>query len=150
MNTSWMRSMKERELPGRLWTLNKTCKVYWIPVFSDLSYWNTLFFDKYKNDPIPSDVQDGGGGGGLSFLLGDKNVTFSVAVRLSLGRNLRQVWWWRVTVAASFDVISSRWSRSKVKLVDKMMRSTYLWVILNVKNKKSTNSRGFYLISNSW
>ena len=39
-------------------------------------------------------------------------------------------------MAARFDVISSSWSRNKVKLAHKMMRSTYLWVILHVKHKE--------------
>ena len=41
-------------------------------------------------------------------------------------------------------------STIKVKLVDKMMQSTYLYVILHVKHKKLPIPAVFYLISNSW
>ena len=36
--------------------------------------------------------------------------TFSVAVRLSLARILRQIRWWSVPMVTRYDVISSRWS----------------------------------------
>ena len=41
-------------------------------------------------------------------------------------------------------------STLEVNLVDKVKRNTYLCVILHVKDKKITNSRCFYVISNSW
>ena len=40
-----------------------------------------------------------------------RHLTFSVAVRLSLSRILRQVKWWSVSMVTRYDVISSRWSK---------------------------------------
>ena len=39
-----------------------------------------------------------------------QHLTFSVTVRLSLARILRQVQWWSVSMVTRYDVISSRWS----------------------------------------
>lgn len=41
-------------------------------------------------------------------------------------------------------------STIKVKLVYKMMKSTYLWIIFTCQAQKITNCHGFCLISNSW
>ena len=41
-------------------------------------------------------------------------------------------------------------STIKVNLVAKMMQSAYFCIIVRVKHKKITISRGFFLISNSW
>ena len=41
-------------------------------------------------------------------------------------------------------------STIKVKFEDKMKKSTYLCVILNVQRKTKINSLRFYLISNPW
>ena len=39
-----------------------------------------------------------------------QHLTFSVDVRLSLARILRQVQWWSVSMVTRYDIISSRWS----------------------------------------
>ena len=52
----------------------------------------------------------------------------------------------RVKIPFFFQLVSTM----KVKIVDKMMPSTYLCVILYVKRQKMTISCGFNLISNSW
>ena len=41
-------------------------------------------------------------------------------------------------------------SAIKVKLVNRMMQSTYLWIIFSCQAQKFTNCHGFCLISNSW
>ena len=79
-----------------------------------------------------------------------RNLKFSIAVRLSLARILRQVWRWSVTMDTRYDVISSRLSSHfwvkmhvfqpllgiKENALDKMMQSNFLSVVLLVKRKK--------------
>ena len=77
-----------------------------------------------------------------------QHLTFSVTVRLSLARILRQVQWWSVSMVTRYDVISSRWSshfewkcmfffnffnNKRKNVVAKIMQSAYLRVIIHVK-----------------
>ena len=76
-----------------------------------------------------------------------QHLTFSVDVRLSLARILRQVQWWSVSMVTRYDVISSSWSSHfewkcvffqlfstiKVNLVAEIMQSAYFCVIIHVK-----------------
>ena len=55
-----------------------------------------------------------------------QHLTFSVAVRLSLARILRQVYWWSVTMVTRYDVIRSRWSNQ-------------FWVKMNVFSTSFNN-----------
>ena len=88
----------------------------------------------------------GRGGGGLRFFwifsnrINHQHLTFSVAVRVSLARILRQVQWWSVSMVTRYNVISSRrWSHFWVKI--------HVFQLLS-KHKKITISHCFNLISN--
>ena len=80
-----------------------------------------IIFLSQRNNTLPSDVQGvwrGGGSGwhplrffwDFSKRIKHQHLTFSVDVRLSLARILRQVQWWSVSMVTRYDVISSRWS----------------------------------------
>ena len=79
-----------------------------------------IIFLSQRNNTLTL-VRTRGGGGGvdatpLSFFwdfserIKHQHLTFSVTVRLSLARILRQVQWWSVSMVTRYDVISSRWS----------------------------------------
>ena len=95
-----------------------------------------------------------------------KHLTFSVAVRLSHARILRQVQWWSVSMVTRYDIISTRWSshfwekwnacflsffNKKVKIVDKMKQNAnFNMCYFTYQVQKVINiSCGFKLISNS-
>ena len=76
-----------------------------------------------------------------------QHLTFSVDVRLSLARILRQVQWWSVSMVTRYDVISTRWSshfewkcifsnfffKNKSKSCDQNHAKCYSCVIIHVK-----------------
>ena len=118
-----------------------------------------VFLSQRNNTLTLGRTRGGGGGRGgchplrffwdFSKRIKHQHLTFSVTVRLSLARIVRQVQWWSVSMVTRYDVISSRWSSHfewkcvffffqlfstmKVNLVAEIMQSAYLCVIIHVK-----------------
>ena len=103
----------------------------------------------------------GGGGKGVLPLPSEVFLSFSWTMFVFSSRALSdgQSKWLRdmtSKVAGGQGIFGSKCmlfqliSTIKVKLVYKMMKSTYLWIIFTCQAQKITNCHGFCLISNSW
>ena len=106
-------------------------------------------------------VGGGGGGRGVLPLPSEVFLSFSWTMFVFPSRALSdgQSKWLRdmtSKVAGGQGIFGSKCmlfqliSTIKVKLVDIMMKSTYLWIIFTCQAQKITNCHGFCLISNSW